>query len=1369
MIGLALSIGLVPTVAYSQCSIADSAGFPVEPWHEYEDLLGPYLDKVWFRYTSAGIRLCNPTEASCDYWKLHLGIDLNRKDGADFREPVLSIANGQVIKTIYGHASWGNFIVVRHRRPTGESFDSLYAHLEDIHVVEGQCVEQGWLIGSIGSTGFSTGNHLHFEIRTDITAPIPGQGYSHHYSCCVGDPGVGLLLDKYTSPESFILFYGAGPSIISVPSTGEPSGGEFLDSEHFCVDDNGTADGSDDSEPSPCFRWRKPPHSTYQEVYIDGSKAGRIYGGKAGSTVEFPIAYSFAPGNHSWHVEVFGPWVGSRSSPTWEFEVRAGSCSAVGFGASAKEPRSLCAPNSPGTQPEAVTVGAFGIYEESAELRMSVHPGGSNTDAWFWFGTGGDIDQSTPRVDVGSGDEYLDFNWTINGLSCDTSYSFRPAAQNIHGAVQGAAFAFQTAECEGNGGGGSGSVQELLYNGDFEDGPSNWVTEDDFHIGAASNSRNGAFYAFVADPSWDPGNDLVGEIYQVVVDIPDAEDVELTYYYSITTQEPTTSTAYDEMQVVVTEVGGPTDVLETFSNLDDTSGAYRRRSHDLTRYAGESIILKFLAETDGSYPTVFRLDDVSLLASGESGGPPDVSTESADQITESTARLNLSVTPNGLQTEAWFEWDDDQNLSFETDERIGVGSGTSGRDVSISLYGLDCGTGYYYQAIAGNGAGEARGSQRSFVTAPCSGGPPIADTDPAIQITETSARLTAEIFPNERSTEAWFAWGETSDLGRFTARDNVGSSSGWVDFEVVLNGLVCGQTYHFEAYAENSAGLDDGVTLSFETLACGSGGGGGGGGGGQGPTDGFLVWTERQSCHRYDPAVLVRWEPVAGATSYRVESPERGYSRTIDPSVWGLVDLVVFDDNEYDGAFDFHVVALTAQGEIMSRTTTAYIVDRVCRVGGSEQFGDPPGEFTHWIGPWRCEGGQVTTDVHWSESNWATSYDLRRIDELGGAAYEVQNLTGLTFTDSFELEGGYNHVYDLTAKHAAGSTNTFTDREVFPRSEVCGDSGLPGPFDVTASSPYCLSGEPAIPVTWTEPSGAGSSYDYVVKWQNGNVGGRGGANSASTGFAKDLTAGVRPGQINEVFMIAESANDPLKRRVSNSVFIDVPFEVCGTPSVPRVDDVPPVEVTRGRAILRGSTRPNGSEATAWFEWGTTMSYGTVTPSVEIGSSSDSLRPSADIEALDCETEYHYRLVVQNATGTTYGDDTSFITPSCDSVTHPLAVTYPAEILPNGSVKLHGKVRPNGASTVARFEWGEVLDLSTWTETTVLMEDTLEAEIENHLSGLDCEKEYLFRMFAENFAGYHFGEILTFRPECTAEIFVDDFETGDTSSWNSTSP
>jgi murein DD-endopeptidase MepM/ murein hydrolase activator NlpD len=94
----------------------------------------------------------------------HHGLDI----GAPTGTPIVAAALGQVVLASAGYG-YGNYVVVRH----DNGYETLYAHLSEIYVVQGQWVGQGEAIGAAGATGWATGPHLHFEVRQGGAAVDP--------------------------------------------------------------------------------------------------------------------------------------------------------------------------------------------------------------------------------------------------------------------------------------------------------------------------------------------------------------------------------------------------------------------------------------------------------------------------------------------------------------------------------------------------------------------------------------------------------------------------------------------------------------------------------------------------------------------------------------------------------------------------------------------------------------------------------------------------------------------------------------------------------------------------------------------------------------------------------------------------------------------------------------------------------------------------------------------------------------------------------------------------------------------------------------------------------------------------------------------
>ena len=87
----------------------------------------------------------------------HKGVDIAAPQGTS----VYATAEGEVLRIGYDPEGYGNFIEMRH--PNGMT--TLYGHLSRVDVASGDAIGTGQRIGLVGTTGYSTGPHLHFEVR----------------------------------------------------------------------------------------------------------------------------------------------------------------------------------------------------------------------------------------------------------------------------------------------------------------------------------------------------------------------------------------------------------------------------------------------------------------------------------------------------------------------------------------------------------------------------------------------------------------------------------------------------------------------------------------------------------------------------------------------------------------------------------------------------------------------------------------------------------------------------------------------------------------------------------------------------------------------------------------------------------------------------------------------------------------------------------------------------------------------------------------------------------------------------------------------------------------------------------------------------
>lgn len=117
-----------------------------------------------------GLTLIRPVggKISCRYGQqrgyYHTGLDIATANGT----PIAAAADGVVSYAAY-HYSYGNLLIVNH----ANGVQTYYAHCSRLYVSVGQSVSQGQTIAAVGSTGNSTGPHLHLEVRVNGTAQNP--------------------------------------------------------------------------------------------------------------------------------------------------------------------------------------------------------------------------------------------------------------------------------------------------------------------------------------------------------------------------------------------------------------------------------------------------------------------------------------------------------------------------------------------------------------------------------------------------------------------------------------------------------------------------------------------------------------------------------------------------------------------------------------------------------------------------------------------------------------------------------------------------------------------------------------------------------------------------------------------------------------------------------------------------------------------------------------------------------------------------------------------------------------------------------------------------------------------------------------------
>jgi len=139
---------LIPTIARGSAGVNTVALGPGACTGSYEGAYGSgaFIWPISQRYVSGN-----------DYWSGHLALDL----AAGMGEPVMAADAGVVVFSGWAVGGYGNMVLIDH----GNGYQTLYAHMSGVARPCGASVGPGTVIGYAGSTGNSTGAHLHFEVR----------------------------------------------------------------------------------------------------------------------------------------------------------------------------------------------------------------------------------------------------------------------------------------------------------------------------------------------------------------------------------------------------------------------------------------------------------------------------------------------------------------------------------------------------------------------------------------------------------------------------------------------------------------------------------------------------------------------------------------------------------------------------------------------------------------------------------------------------------------------------------------------------------------------------------------------------------------------------------------------------------------------------------------------------------------------------------------------------------------------------------------------------------------------------------------------------------------------------------------------------
>lgn len=175
------------------------------------------------------------------------------------------------------------------------------------------------------------------------------------------------------------------------------------------------------------------------------------------------------------------------------------------------------------------------------------------------------------------------------------------------------------------------------------------------------------------------------------------------------------------------------------------------------------------------------------------------------------------------------------------------------------------------------------------------------------------------------------------------------------------------------------------------------------------------------------------------------------------------------------------------------------------------------------------------------------------------------------------------------------------------------------------------------------------------------------------------------------------------------------------------------DVAQSSATANGTVNPNGADTSYHFQYGTSASYGSNTPSTSAGSGTNDVPVSAQLSGLASSTTYHYRVVAVSSAGTTDGVDQTFTT-----TTPPVVTTGSASKVTRSSAGVNGTVMPKGQATTYYFRYGTTTAYGLQTSPGSAGSGIGPVGVHATIYGLTADTTYHYQLVAQNPGGTSYG-------------------------------
>lgn len=695
---------------------------------------------------------------------------------------------------------------------------------------------------------------------------------------------------------------------------------------------------------------------------------------------------------------------------------------------------------------------------------------------------------------------------------------------------------------------------------------------------------------------------------------------------------------------------------------------------------------------------------------------PSASSDSASAITLYSANVFGTVNANDSQTEVHFEYGTDVSYGSSFDAEQNPLSGSANTLVSATLYELTPNTTYHFRVVAVNAGGTAYGGDVTFFSAQL---PPQVETTSAIVTDSNNVALYGRVFGRGFDTDVTFEYGPDTNYGlsQVAAESPLLSPLNNINFPVstVLSGINNNTTYHYRVVAVNENGTGYGLDGVFTLGVAG--------------TAPSAVTDPAAEINSNGATLNGTVNANNALTQVTFEFGfDTGYGSTITAEqspVSGTQDTpvsIILYELEASSTYHFRVLAVNAND-------TAYGADR-----SFNTLPAAPTAVTNAV----SDIGEASVTLNGTVNAHGALTDVR-------FEYGADNNYGVTVSADQSPVSGTNATEVSTT--VSGLQNGI---DYHYRVVASNDGGLVYGMDMV----FSLGNAP--PAAITDPA---SEVGTATVTLNGTIN----ANNNSTEVTFEYGLNDSYGRTVDAFpsIVNGNTNTSVQADIA-SLLANTTYHyrvVAGnqggmsygadrtfiTGNGPQVTSGSASEISPYGAVMNGIVNANNQSTTVTFEYGLTQTYGMIATAEQSPvSGNENTVVSIAISQLSPSTEYHYRVVGQNAGGTTYGINSTFTTAAADP-NGPIAITS-AVISANASgATLSGIVNANNDSTVVTFQYGLT---ATYGDTIVADQSPLTGVIDlnvtSTLSGLISDTTYHYRVVARNSFATSYGSDMTFR-------------------------